>query len=1042
MSRITSSVGLITGIPIEDTINKLMAIAARPRDLVASRARTLDAERLAVTKLTSLMVAFEFEVNRLASTTLFQGRTVASSDDTILQATLADGGSPALGNYQFRPLQTASAQQLASGSFQSLDDLVEEGTLKFGFGGFVDKGISLDELNAGAGVRRGTIRITDRAGNTADIDLRLARSVDDVLNAINNNTTASVSAAAVGDTFVLTDTSGGAGNLRVQDVGGGQTALDLGLASINVAANQATGADVLALHTGTKLTTLNDGTGVPLASGNDLAITLADESTLNIDLGSATTLGAVLTALNAANPAKLSAAISADGNRIELSDLTAGSGTFAVTSVGTGAAAEALGLTVDAAGGTITGRRLLSGLRDSLVTSLRGGQGLGTLGEIDITNRSGVLSNVDLSAAETLSEVVAAINAQAVGVTAAVNSARNGIVLTDTTGATASNLIVADGDANETATALGIAANVAATSVNSGSLGRQQISRATLLSSLNGGEGVDIGDILITDSDGTTGAVDLNTPGNEAKTIGDVIDRINAITTADVEARINENGDGILLIDNAGGSGTLKVKEVGNHTTAHDLRLLGTAVEAEIDGIPKQVIDGTTQFSVDLTDLDEPGAGIQLSSLNGGTGVSLGSFRITDTSGQSAVVVLNQTGGTFNTVADVINAINAKDVGVEARINDAGTGILLYDTAGGSGTLAVEDLAGGTTAADLGFDATVETIVVDEVERQAINGAGTFSQTTTQTGLAALAAKINSLAAGVTASTIFDGSGYRLMLTVDKTGAGNELLVDGLEAGLSFEQLSAARDAVLEFGGSGSGTGLLIASADNTFNEIIPGVELTVLASSEQNISVDVTKDQSQIATAVEDFVAAFNSIRDNLDEVTVFDEEALTTGILFGSSAVLRVESDLNRILSGRFVGVGQFASLESIGLSFDDKGKLKLDSAQLDQALADDPAAVEKLFTDPTFGLSAKLKTAIEQLAGPDDSVLSSRAETLADMITSSTDRVTFMDERLASERERLLLQFAQLESTIASMQQNLSALAGLQIIPPLTSSPVNNR
>jgi flagellar hook-associated protein 2 len=1040
MSRITSSIGLITGIPIEETITKLLAVAARPRDLIVSRARTLDAERLAVTKLTTLMLAFEFEVNRLASTTLFQSRTVTSSDAAILKATLADGGSPAIGNYQFRPLQTASAQQLASASFQSLDDLAEAGTLKFGFGGFVDKGISLDELNAGAGVRRGTIRITDRAGNTADIDLRLARTVDDVLNAINNNTTASVSAAAVSDTFVLTDTSGGTGNLRVQDVGGGLTAVDLGLAGINVAANQATGADVLALHTGSKLAALNDGAGVPLASGNDLAITLADESTLNIDLGSATTIGAVLTAINAANPAKLSAAISADGNRIELSDLTAGGGTFAVASVGTGTAAEALGLTVDAAGGTISGRRLSSGLRDTLVTSLRGGQGLGTLGEIDITNRNGVLSNVDLSAAETLSEVVAAINAQAVGITAAVNPARNGIVLTDTTGATASNLIVADGDANETATALGIVANVATTSINSGSLGRQQISRATLLSLLNGGEGVDIGDILITDSNGTTGAVDLNTPGNEAKTIGDVIDRINAITTANVEARINDNGDGILLIDNAGGSGTLKVKEVGNHTTARDLRLLGTAVETEIDSITKQVIDGTTQFSVDLTDLDDPGAGIQLSSLNGGAGVSLGSFRITDTNGQSAVVVLNATGGTFNTVADVINAINAKDVGVEARINDAGNGILLYDTAGGSGTLEVEDLAGGTTAADLGLDAAVATFVVDDVERQAINGAGTFSQTTTQTGLAALAAKINSLAAGVTASTIFDGTGYRLMLTVDKTGAGNEVLVDGLEAGLSFEQLSAARDAVLEFGGSGSGTGLLIASADNTFDEIIPGVELTVLAASDQNISVDVTKAQSQITTAVEDFVAAFNSIRDNLDEVTAFDEEALTTGILFGSTAVLRVESDLNRILSGRFVGVGQFASLESIGLSFDDKGKLKLDSAQLDEALADDPAAVEKLFTDPTFGLSAKLKTAITQLAGPDDSVLTSRAETLADIINNSKDQVIAMDERLARERERLLLQFAALESTIATMQQNLTALAGLQIIPPLTSSPVN--
>jgi flagellar hook-associated protein 2 len=1040
MSRITSSIGLITGIPIEETVNKLMAIAAQPRELVARRTQTLDAERLAITKLTSLVLAFEFEANRLGSGALFNTKTVTSSDETTLKAVLAEGGNPAVGSYQFRSLQTASSQQLASASFQSLDDLAEVGTLKFGYGGFVNKGISLDELNGGAGVRRGSIRITDRAGNVAQIDLRIARTVDDVLDAINGNTEASVTATALGDRLVLSDSSGGSGNLKVQDVGTGKTALDLGLAGINVAANQATGSDVFALHVGASLSSFNDGNGVPLAGGNDLQITLADGTTLNVDLGDATTLGDVLDALNASNPAKLSASIAADGNRIRLTDLTAGGGTFAVANVGTGTAADALGLTVAAAGNTITGRRLVSGLRDTLVTSLRGGTGLGTLGEIDITNRSGVLSTVDLAGAETLAEIVEAINNDAVGVAAAINTARNGIVLSDTTGAAASNFIVANGDANNSATKLGIATSAASTSVDSGTLSRQQIGRATLLSSLNGGAGIDLGDFLITDSNGVTGAVDLNTFGNEATTVGDVIDRINALVNANVEARINENGDGILLIDNAAGNGQLKVKEVGSGTTAGDLRLLGDAVVANVGGFDRQVIDGTAQYSVDLSDLGDPGAGIQLSSLNGGSGVSLGSFRITDSSGQSSVVTLNQVGASYETVADVIDAINATPIGVEARINDAGNGILLYDTVGGGGTLSVVELGGGTTAADLGLDAPVTTVEIEGEDRQAINGAGTFSQSVAQSGLSAVAAKINNLNAGVTASTVFDGTGYRLLLTVDKSGAGNELLVDGLGTGLTFEELSAARDAVVEFGGSGPGTGLVLTSADNTFSDIVPGLELTVLAASNETVSVEVTKSQNQIAEAVQDFVDAYNSLRENLDEVTEFDAEALTTGVLFGTTAALRVESDLNHVLSGRFFGVGGVEALQSIGVSFNDQGKLDLDSAKLDEALADNPAAVEEFFTHGTRGVSAKLKTAIDQLAGEGDSVLSSRAQTLADIIASNKERITAMDERLARERERLLLQFAQLESTIAAMQENLTALSALQIVPPITSSRSN--
>ncbi len=175
MSRIQSSVGLITGIPIEETVNKLMALAARPRQLVADRTKLIDGERLAITKLTSLILAFEFEVNKLSTDKLFQAKSVTSSDEGVLSAKLAEGGNPALGNYRIRPLQTASAHQLSSSNLQSLDDLATEGKLTFEFGGHVDKGISLSELNGGLGVHRGQVRITDRAGNTADVDLRLAQ---------------------------------------------------------------------------------------------------------------------------------------------------------------------------------------------------------------------------------------------------------------------------------------------------------------------------------------------------------------------------------------------------------------------------------------------------------------------------------------------------------------------------------------------------------------------------------------------------------------------------------------------------------------------------------------------------------------------------------------------------------------------------------------------------------------------------------------------------------------------------------------------------
>jgi flagellar hook-associated protein 2 len=1038
MTIIQSSTGLITGIDIEGTVEQLMAVARQPRTALANRTSLLSSEKLAISQLSSLVLAFQFEVNRLTPQNLFETKTVTSTDQDVLAAVATDGGNPPAGSHTFRALQTAASQQLVSNSFDSLDDLATEGILTIGFGGFVDKGISLDQLNGGEGFVRGQIRITDRDGNIADVDLRLAQTVDDVLDAINNNTDIDVTAVVTGDRFKLIDNTGGAGNLKVSEIGGGTTAASLGLADIDVAADEATGTDVYSLHTDTRLSLLNDGTGVQIHSvGDDLEITFADETSITVALGGATTLGDVIDALNAASPTKLTAEIAADGNRLELNDLTSGAGTFAVSSVGTGTAAEDLGLTVAADLGTITGDRLVAGLRDTLVSSLRGGDGLGTLGQVDITNRNGVLSEIDLSDAETLADVVDAINDQATGVTAAVNSVRNGILLTDTTGATTSNLIVADGDANESATALGIVVDDSVTSVNSGTLSRQQISKATLLSSLNNGDGIDLGDFYITDSNGNTSAVDLNSAGSEAETVGDVIDRINALSTINVEARINDTGDGILLEDLASGPNAMHVTEVGTHTTAADLGLLGYGVDTTIDGSPAHVIDGSSAIRVDLSDLGDPGASIALTSLNNGDGVSLGAFRITDTNGLSAVVVLNAAGSTFDTVADVIDAINATSIGVEASIDDSGTGIILVDTAGGAGTLAVEDLAGGTTAADLGIDGDAVTVEIEGTPTQVIDGIGTFSQSATASGLAALAAQINSREAGVTASTLFDGQGYRLVITADNSGTNNQVLVDGLDAGLSFEQISAARDAILEFGGAQEGSGMLITSSTDTFENVLTGVELTIEDTSSNPVTINIAVTDATLISTMEDFVDAFNSIRDKLDELTNFDEEAMTTGILFGTTAALRVEQDLNNILSGSFYGLGNFTSLESIGIGFDDTGHLELDSSKLEEAFANDPDGLETLLTHDTLGLAARLDSAIEMLAGSESSVLSTRADTLTDKIDTNNDRLDFMDERLEREEARLLAQFYLLETTIAQLQQNLTALEALTIIPPLTST-----
>jgi flagellar hook-associated protein 2 len=906
MAGITASTGLITGIPIQDTVDKLMALASKPKDDLTARTQTLQSEKLAVQQLTSLLLAFQFDTNQLGKDDVFNSRTVTSSNENALTAAVATDGNPAVGNYQFTPVQTASSQQLLSQSFGA-KEAIGAGTITFGTGGAVNPGIALDDLNAGAGVQRGKIRIIDRSGASGVIDLSSARTVDDVLDAINGNTDINVTATAVGDTFKLTDGSGGTGNLKVQEVSSGKTASSLGLAGIDVAGPTATGNDVFTLSAKTLLSSLNDGAGVQLKTGNDLSFTFADGSSLVLDLAGAKTLGDVVNVINAGSPGQLSASIASDGNRLELKDLTTGSGTFAVSNVDSGTAATDLGLTKAAVGNTLTGARLSSGLKDSLVSSLKGGAGLGTLGHVSITNRNNITSDVNLSGAETLGDIVATINAQATGVTASFNSARNGIQLTDTTGATASNFTVTNGDVTGTATALGIVTDGVNTTVNSGGLQRRQISSGTLLSTLNGGDGIDVGNFRITDTNGLSVAVDLDQgDDNVATTVGDVITRINQLGIG-VQASINERGDGIQLIDTAGGTGTIKVEAIGNDTTAKDLRLLGTSTLKTVGGTQKQVIDGTATSTVTI-DSDD-------------------------------------------TLSDLVT-------------------------------------------------------------------------------------KINALNRGVTASVLNDGTRQRLSISANNSGAANEQLVDTSGTSLGLQEISSGRDALVVYGASASG-GVLVSSSTNQFSNIVSGLDLTIKGTSDTPVTVNVASTSSSLAKGAKDFVDAYNSIRTTLDKVTAYNATDQTTGILFGSNETLRVDTDLSRLIGSKFFGVGQFNSLASIGISLDKSGQMQLDETKLDSAFQKDPDSVKSLFADDKYGISKRLSDAIDQLAGPAHSLLIARADALSKTIENNNDRITVISDQLDKQRQSLLDQFNTLETTVAGLQSNLTALQSMQILPPISSS-----
>ncbi|MEZ6137243.1 MAG: flagellar filament capping protein FliD [Pirellulaceae bacterium] len=514
---------------------------------------------------------------------------------------------------------------------------------------------------------------------------------------------------------------------------------------------------------------------------------------------------------------------------------------------------------------------------------------------------------MDLSSATSLQGVIDAINGSSAEVQARLNRTKTGIEIVDTSGSTANNLIIANGDANNTATKLQIAVDKAASSVDSASLNRQFVSRNTKLDSLAGGKPFPLASIRLTDSAGAESAVNLS--AKNVKTVGDVID-----------------------------------------------------------------------------------------------------------------------------------AINRLGVGVEAKINDAGDGIVLVDTAGGGDALTVVDVGSGKSAQTLGIAGTSGSLTVAGETVQGINGSRTIRlSTTSETTINDLKEQINALTnSPVNASLLSLGSsgGVRLMLSGSQTGEAGRVAVDS-DVGLSFSETTQARDALLAVGGSESNGGVLVTSSTNTFSGLVDDLEFTLKETSDSSVTVSVNETSDSLSKQVEAFVTQFNKLHDKLASLTNFDPDANTVGVLFGSNAALRVDLNYGRLFSGEIRGAGSIKSLAQVGIRLDETGKLQFDEEKLITALASDRAAVEEFFTNETSGFSAKAKAVADGLAGTESGALLSRSNSLQTQIEQNVKRIDAFGIRLDKQRTRLLTQFYNMETAIAKLQTNLTALNQLQVIPPLGSS-----
>ena len=230
---------------------------------------------------------------------------------------------------------------------------------------------------------------------------------------------------------------------------------------------------------------------------------------------------------------------------------------------------------------------------------------------------------------------------------------------------------------------------------------------------------------------------------------------------------------------------------------------------------------------------------------------------------------------------------------------------------------------------------------------------------------------INAASAGVTATIINDGTGFRLSLTSNSTGSANSLKisVSGDSGGTDTDTTGLSKIAYDPAAAAGSGKnltesqaaqdaqltvdGIAVTKPSNTLTDVIQGVTLNLLKESTVGspIKVSVSRSNTALTSAAQDFVKAYNEVAGTIAELTKYtpktEGSAAQAGVLLGEAAPRSILSQLRNSLTQSVATLdGKKVSLSDLGIAFQKDGTLAVDTAKLNKIAEASPELVAGFF------------------------------------------------------------------------------------------------
>ncbi len=356
----------------------------------------------------------------------------------------------------------------------------------------------------------------------------------------------------------------------------------------------------------------------------------------------------------------------------------------------------------------------------------------------------------------------------------------------------------------------------------------------------------------------------------------------------------------------------------------------------EVNNIVEAIVDAEKVPVQSKIDRDSSLAEAQISAF-GSINSALSTFKdsykdLSKTSSFSAVSISSSDDDVLTATAGIGAQTGVFDIEVKEKAQAQSIATDAFVSANdtiGTGTLTIRYGSYETGTFAVNADTTIQNITIDS----------------TNNTLSSLRDSLNADETnGLSASIINDGSGYRLVLTSDKTGENYAMEIVAADddgdntnntSGISrlvhndttknAKQTVAANDAEIVL------NGITITRDTNTIDSVITGVTIELKDTKPgSNIRLNINSDTSTVESQIQAFVGNYNALVARLNEFSKVDSDNGNKGVLVGDATVRSIETQLRGVLNNRLDHLtGTIKSFANLGIFTNRDGTLEINES-----------------------------------------------------------------------------------------------------------------